>query len=117
MTSTPATWKIVTFGTALTGLGIVGVGVATADDGPTTAQPAGISVAVDADRDGGSDASPESADSPAESATDSPDVQTPDVDSPDVQTPDVDSPDVQTPDVDSPDVQTPDVDSPDRDDD
>ena len=94
MTRTPATWKIVTFGTALTGLGIVGVGAATADDGGSSAQqPAAVSVAADDSPDAtpdapadAPDASPESADSPTESATDSPDVAGPDLETPDTDT-------------------------------
>ncbi len=38
----PATWKVVTLGAALTGLGIVGAGTATAASAPVT-QPASIS--------------------------------------------------------------------------
>ncbi len=32
MTRRPATWKVVTFGAALTGLGVTGAGLAVADD-------------------------------------------------------------------------------------
>ena len=92
----PATWKIVTFGTALTGLGIAGVGMAAADDDRSAPVPAAVSVAAvddtaDATHDGpdvvdaapAADASPETADSPAESAVDSPDDATPDTAAPD----------------------------------
>ena len=76
MTNRPATWKIVTFGAALTGLGATGIGVAAADDDRDRPLPAGVSVPAadapaDAPVDGPVDASPESADSPNESVTDS----------------------------------------------
>lgn len=107
MTRRPATWKIVTFGAALTGLGVAGAGIAVADDDRPGSLPAAVNVTVPAadgsarsaqDSPGAADAapadaapvdaSPESADSPTESAWDSPADA-----SPDVATPDVDSPD------------------------
>ena len=77
MTRRPATWKIVTFGAALTGLGAAGVGLASADDDRAGSLPAGVTVAADqpvqdAPAPAPADASPESADSPNESATDTP---------------------------------------------
>jgi hypothetical protein len=114
MRTRPATWKVVTVGAALTGLGIAGVGIATADPSGEPSPPAGITV------DGGeADASPESADSPAESATDSPDAVAPapsddaSPESADSPTESVtDSPDA-SPDTASPDDASPD-DSPDQ---
>src|SRR5689334_17556976 len=93
MTRRPATWKIVTFGAALTGLGATGIGIASADDDRDGSLPAGITLAAadnpaDAPADGPVDASPESADSPNESAVDSPEDASPDDATPD----DVDSP-------------------------
>ena len=80
MSNRPAPWKIVTFGVALTGLGVAGAGVSIADDDRRTAVPESVSVAaVDGPADASpdvaaADASPESADSPTESVTDSPDA-------------------------------------------
>ena len=76
MSTRPATWKILTFGAALAGLGVAGAGAAGADDEPRGQQP--DSVVVDAPGDATAaatpaDVSPESADSPNESVTDSPD--------------------------------------------
>ena len=93
MTHRPATWKIVTFGTALTGLGVAGIGLANADDERSGPAPASVAVPANAADDSvqsadetadvvpadlaPADASPESADSPTESVTDSPDVAAP----------------------------------------
>ncbi len=90
MTRRPATWKIVTFGAALTGLGVAGAGLAAADDDRPGSVPAGLTVAAPDAHDSPDtaqaapapvDASPESADSPAESAWDSADVGDADVQS------------------------------------
>ncbi|MGV0714641.1 hypothetical protein ABQE93_04460 [Mycolicibacterium sp. XJ662] len=46
-----ATWKVLTMGAALTGLGVAGAGAAHADAGPATlaAHPAGVNVQLSAD--------------------------------------------------------------------
>jgi hypothetical protein len=93
----PATWKVLTLGVALTGLGAAGAGFAAADDGGAPAKdvrPISVS-ATDAGAAPGHpplavDLSPESADSPFESSFDS--VDSPLVDSPLVDSPLVDSP-------------------------
>jgi hypothetical protein len=41
----PATWKILTLGVAVTGLGFVGAGTALADAGATAVQPLRVSAA------------------------------------------------------------------------
>ena len=79
----PATWKILTVGAALSGLGIAGAGVALADGGspatdvrpiavsaPAANAPQALAPAVNT---GMGDLSPESADSPFESPVDSAD--------------------------------------------
>jgi hypothetical protein len=93
-----STWKVLTVGAALTGLGIAGAGIAAADEGVRAAAPQPISVSA-ADPAGAplaGDLSPESADSPFESPVDSPESP---YDSPDDHTPDDDN----TPDDDTPD--------------
>jgi hypothetical protein len=68
MSTRPATWKVVPLGAALAGLGVAG-----ADHGPRGQEPDGIVVDAAAEASATpADASPESADSPDESATDSP---------------------------------------------
>ena len=120
MTRRPATWKVVTFGAALTGLGAAGVGIATASDDRTEPLPAGVSVAAHTDSPADAsadrpapefpaDLSPESADSPDESVTHTPDV------APAAAAADVPRVDVSPDTADTPDVQT--ADSPDRGDD
>ncbi|WP_214364289.1 hypothetical protein [Pseudonocardia sp. H11422] len=96
----PTTWKIITVGAALGGLGLAGAGVALADSGQgAAADIAPISVSSadpGAPAPFAADLSPESADSPLESVDDSADSP---FDSPDDLTPDtpddspVDSPD------------------------
>ncbi|MHA6796616.1 hypothetical protein ACVGVM_24350 [Pseudonocardia bannensis] len=87
----PATWKIITVGAALSGLGLAGAGVAFADSGPgaaTDIAPISVSSADPGSapaQSGAVDLSPESADSPLESVDDS--VDSP-FDSPDDASPD-----------------------------
>jgi hypothetical protein len=94
------TWKVLTLGAALTGLGVAGAGVAAAEEGVPLAAPQPVSVSA-ADAAGAplvGDPSPESADSPFESPVDSPESP---YDSPDDHhTPDDDTPDDDTPDDD-----------------
>ena len=97
----PATWKIVTFGAALTGLGATGIGVAAADDDRDRPLPAGVSVSTvdapsDAPVDGPVDTSLERR-LPNESATDSADDASPDTATPDDLTPDDATPDDRHP--------------------
>ncbi|WP_219414829.1 hypothetical protein [Pseudonocardia nigra] len=94
------TWKVLTLGAALTGLGVAGAGYALADDDtahrddlrPVTVSSAAGSVDPAPLAPAPVDASPESADSPFESPVDS--AESP-FDSPDDQdlTPDGDTPD------------------------
>ena len=93
------TWKVLTLGAALTGLGVAGAGVAAAEEGIPLAAPQPVSVSA-ADAAGAplvGDPSPESADSPFESPVDSPESP---YDSADDHTPDDDTPDDDTPDDD-----------------
>jgi hypothetical protein len=73
----PATWKLVTLGTALGGLGLAGAGVALADDRAAAGTPVPQSIAVSepalSELVGVVDGSPESADSPFASVQDSAD--------------------------------------------
>jgi len=97
-----SSWKILTLGAALTGLGVAGVGVAAADEGTlsTAPQPISVSAADGAGAPLAADLSPESADSPFESPVDS--AESP-FDSPDDANPDDNTPDDNTPDDDTPD--------------
>jgi hypothetical protein len=104
-----ATWKVLTLGAALTGLGVAGAGVALADERaqPAAPQPITVSVADPAGAPLAAGLSPESADSPFESPVDSPESP---FDSPDDVAP---APGVHgddTPDDDTPDDDTPDDD-------
>jgi hypothetical protein len=97
-----STWKVLTLGAALTGLGVAGAGIAAAEEGALVPAVQPISVPA-ADGTGAplvADPSPESADSPFESPADSPESP---YDSPDDHAFGDDTPEDDTPDDDTPD--------------
>ena len=97
-----STWKVMTLGAALTGLGVAGAGIAAAEEAtPLPAvQPISVSAADGTGATLVADPSPESVDSPFESPADSPESP---YDSPDDHVPGDDTPEDDTPGADTPD--------------